>query len=157
MHLTRFTDIGLRVLMYLTVEDREEAVTVGEIAQQFALPRSHVVKVAHRLGQLGWVGTQRGRAGGLRLAVASDSLRIGDVLRTLEGPSGLVNCTEPLCGLHGRCRLKGALDKALRGFYEELNALTLADVSINRTGQAILQMHQGFIAGHGLTPLVTRQ
>ncbi len=145
MHLTRFTDIGLRALMYLAAKDREPPVTATELAQQFSMPRSHVVKVVHRLGQLGWVETRRGRSGGLRLAVPPQSLLIGDVMRALEGEGGLIDCAQPPCPLQGRCLLRGALDKALAAFYRDLNQYTLADVSAKRTGQAILQLHRNFI------------
>ncbi|OYY81667.1 MAG: BadM/Rrf2 family transcriptional regulator, partial [Methylophilales bacterium 16-45-9] len=36
MQLTKFTDLSLRVLMYLTQHDRLQPVTINEIAQQFS-------------------------------------------------------------------------------------------------------------------------
>ena len=56
MQLNRFTDFGLRVLMYLTqCRDRPTAVTIPEIADRFGASRNHLVKVAHfmaaRLGR----------------------------------------------------------------------------------------------------------
>lgn len=146
MRVTRFTDIGLRILMYLGVQEREQPVTAAEIARQFEVPQNHVVKVVHRMAQLGWIATQRGRSGGLWLAVEPSKLRIGDVLQALEGQESLIDCAEPRCVLIGRCRLKGALDKALAGFYRELNQATLADMCVRNTGQAILQMHRAFVA-----------
>ena len=48
MQLTRFTDFGLRVLMYLTqCRDRPAAVTIPEIAARFDVSRNHLVKVVH--------------------------------------------------------------------------------------------------------------
>src|SRR4051794_4907145 len=84
MQLTRFTDLGLRVLMYLTQPERVDAVTNAEIADQFAVPHNHVIKVVHKLGKLGWIRTQRGRGGGIVLGVSAATLRLGDVLRGLE-------------------------------------------------------------------------
>lgn len=57
MHITHFTDLGLRVLMYLAIGQRNEPVTISEIAEQFHVSRNHLVKVVHRLGQLQWVAT----------------------------------------------------------------------------------------------------
>lgn len=142
MHLTRFTDIGLRVLMYLSMQEREPPVTVAEIARQFQLAPNHVVKVVHRLGQLGWVNTQRGRQGGVRLARAPSTFRMGDVLRELEEQQSLINCAEPPCVLLGNCSLKTALDRAMAGFFRELNTMTLADVGTRRTAQVILKLHR---------------
>ena len=71
MQLTKYTDFGLRVLMYLTQSDgRSTPVTVPEIAERFEVSRNHLVKVVHFLSQQGWIATTRGKGGGLRLARA---------------------------------------------------------------------------------------
>lgn len=65
MQLNRFTDFGLRVLMYLTqCRDRPTAVTIPEIADRFGASRNHLVKVAHFMAQRGWVVTTRGKGAG---------------------------------------------------------------------------------------------
>ena len=48
MQLTHFTDLGIRVLMYLT-ESRSEPVKISEIAEQFKAPRNHLIKVVNKL------------------------------------------------------------------------------------------------------------
>lgn len=142
MQLTRFTDLGLRVLMYLTQPERADAVTSAEIATQFDVPHNHVIKVVHRLGKLGWIRTQRGRGGGISLRAAASKLRLGDVLRTLEGDGSLVDCERPPCVLRGSCQLKHALDVGLARFYSAMNEFTLADVSGRRTGSALAALHR---------------
>ena len=74
MRLTRFSDIGLRVLVYLERADeqsiaRTQPVTVAEIAKQFDIPQNHLVKVVAEMAKIGWIKSTRGRNGGLRLAV----------------------------------------------------------------------------------------
>ena len=83
MQITRFTDLGLRVLMYLAARP-EAMATIPEIAQQFDISRNHLVKVVHRLGQLQLIATTRGKGGGMALARAPGEYRLGDVLRQLE-------------------------------------------------------------------------
>jgi Rrf2 family transcriptional regulator, nitric oxide-sensitive transcriptional repressor len=144
MQLTRFADLGLRVLMYLTHERPDAPVTNAEIASQFQVPHNHVIKVVHKLGKLGWVDTQRGRGGGLRLAVPAESLRLGDVLRGLEPTPSLVDCDDPPCVLRQRCSLKGALDDALDAFYANLNQHTLAELCRNRTANVLLTLHRKY-------------
>jgi Rrf2 family nitric oxide-sensitive transcriptional repressor len=54
MRLTRFSDIGLRVLIYLErAGERPHPVTVAGIASPFALPQNHLVKVAGHLARAG--------------------------------------------------------------------------------------------------------
>jgi Rrf2 family nitric oxide-sensitive transcriptional repressor len=145
MQLTRFTDLGLRVLMYLTQPERAEPVTNAEIAAQFGVPHNHVIKVVHRLGKLGWIRTQRGRGGGISLGVAPAKLRLGDVLRELEGDAPLVDCDRPPCVLQNTCQLKHALDVGLAKFYSAMNEYTLADVSGRRTATTLAALHRAYL------------
>jgi len=147
MQLTRFTDLGLRVLMYLTQPSRVDPVTNAEIATQFEVPHNHVIKVVHRLGVLGWVRTQRGRNGGIALGVPAEQLRIGDVMRALEETDQLVDCAKPPCPLRGGCLLKHALDAGLASFYETMNRYTLADVVSSATSSKLVTLHRRYVGG----------
>jgi Rrf2 family nitric oxide-sensitive transcriptional repressor len=146
MQLTRFSDLGLRVLMYLTQHERPETVTISEIATQFDVPVNHLTKVVHRLGQLGWVSTLRGRKGGLRLARPAVDIRVGEVVRAMEGHEALIDCEGLQCRLTGACLLRGALKDALDAFYHSLDRHSLADICAGRTGEAIIRMHRQFLA-----------
>ena len=57
MHLTRFTDLSLRVLIYLTHNERKGLVTVTELAERFKWSRNHMVKVVHFMSTKNWVQT----------------------------------------------------------------------------------------------------
>ena len=142
MQLTKFTDLGLRVLMYVSQHDRESLITISEIATQFNTPRNHLIKVVTFLNKTSWIQTTRGPSGGLRLGVDPASLRLGHVIRILEGSESLVNCQEPPCPLAGMCGLKSALDQGLNAFYEHMDHYTLADVIQPRTAQVILHLQQ---------------
>ncbi|APX73811.1 Rrf2 family transcriptional regulator [Achromobacter insolitus] len=143
MQLTRFTDFGLRVLMYLTqCRDRPAAVTIPEIADRFSVSRNHLVKVVHFMAQQGWVSTSRGKGGGLRLSQSADSYRLGDLIRQLEQQGPLIDCREPPCALDGSCRLSGVLAQTLQAFYEALNGHTLADLVRDPTAAAIIRLHR---------------
>lgn len=143
MQLTHFTDLGLRVLMYLSHQDRGTPVTISEIAERFDASRHHLVKVVHFMAQQGWLVTTRGKGGGLALAGPLAQYRLGQLVRTLEHTSpDLIDCADPPCGLRGRCLLKGLLDEALDAFYAALDAHTLADVVASPTHEAIVQLHR---------------
>ena len=90
MQLTHFTDLGLRVLMYLTDEPRATPVTIGEIAERYAVTRNHLVKVVHFMSQQGWLVTTRGKGGGLALARAANLYPLGQGIRQLEGITELI-------------------------------------------------------------------
>lgn len=143
MQLTHFTDLGLRVLMYLSHQDRDTPVTISEIAERFDASRHHLVKVVHFMGQQGWLLTTRGKGGGLALAWPLDQYRLGELTRTLEHTSpDLIDCAQPPCELRGSCLLKGVLDDALDAFYATLDRHTLADVVVSPTHEVIVHLHR---------------
>lgn len=143
MQLTHFTDLGLRVLMYLShPEQHGSPVTISEIAERFEVSRNHLVKVVHFMGQQGWLLTTRGKGGGLALAQPPQAYRIGALIRALEGATELIDCASPPCRLRGRCQLKGILDKAMEAFFTALDDYTLTDATASPTHEVIVMLHQ---------------
>jgi Rrf2 family nitric oxide-sensitive transcriptional repressor len=129
MRLTAFTDYGLRALMRLAGEP-ERLFTTEEIAREFDISRHHLTKVVRELAEGGFVTTQRGAAGGFRLARAARDVSIGEVVRCLEARQALVECFRSdggACALTPRCRLKGYLASATAAFLRELDKTSLAD------------------------------
>ncbi len=91
MQLTSHTDYALRVLIYLA-KNREQKVTIGELAEFFKISRNHFVKVVHNLSVKGFIRPIRGNGGGLYLARPADQINIGNVVRAMEGHFHLVDC-----------------------------------------------------------------
>ena len=155
MRLTRFSDIGLRVLIYLARAGADRSpVTVAEIARQFDIPANHLVKVVGHLARSGWVRATRGRNGGLKLAVDAASLRIGNVLRELEGEAELADCEGTACALRVDCRLRGALAQGMRAFYDTMNGFTLAELTEGAAGEQIVRLHRRYLDGVGVASAV---
>lgn len=146
MQITKFTDLSLRLLMYLTQEVAASPITINEVAQQFAISRNHLIKVVTRLNKLNWVVATRGRSGGLRLGIQPSALKLGDVLRELENKKSLINCNDPPCVLKGQCNLKEILDHGLNTFYDEMNQYTLQSIVDQKTQQAVIKLHLRYVA-----------
>lgn len=142
MQLTRFTDLGLRVLMYVSVTAPGEVVTIAEIGQRFDAAPNHLTKVVQFMGQQGWLVNVRGKGGGVRLARPAADYRLGQVVRALERTEALIDCAEPPCVLRGSCTLKGLLDQAEDAFYAELDRHTLADAMRGGTGEVVVRLHR---------------
>jgi Rrf2 family nitric oxide-sensitive transcriptional repressor len=132
MQLTQYTDYSLRVLIYLAAANR--GATVAEIAERYGVSRHHLVKVAHHLGKAGYVVTERGRNGGLRLARAPGDINLGRVVRDMEPNFHLVECFNPggnHCVITPACALIRVLSEANAAFFAVLDQHTLADVTGN--------------------------
>lgn len=140
MRLTVHTDYALRTLIYLAVLP-DRLGTIHEVATAYGISENHLTKVVHRLGQLGYVETVRGRRGGIRLARAPADIQIGAVVRDTEDDFALVDCGGPgssagPCRLLGGCVLQGALAEALSAFMSVLDRYTLADLAHPRDDMA---------------------
>jgi Rrf2 family transcriptional regulator, nitric oxide-sensitive transcriptional repressor len=142
MQLTRFTDLGLRVLMYLSGAAPETVTTIAEITERFDVPHNHLAKVVQFMGQQGWLRNVRGKGGGVALALALEEYPLGHLVRTLERSDDLIDCTQPPCALKGRCSLKGLLNDARDAFYAHLDQYTLADAVAGPTDRALLRLHR---------------
>ena len=129
MRLTAFTDLGLRAMMRLA-GDPARTFTTDDIATEFAISRHHLAKIVRDLSRAGYVATQRGAAGGVRLARPAEAITLGDIVRTLEAGEALVECFQNdggACVLTPRCRLKRRLSVAREAFLRSLDATTLAE------------------------------
>ncbi len=129
MKLSRYTDYALRVLMHIAVRG-DRASSIPEIARAYSISEDHLRKVVHSLGKAGFIATQRGRGGGLRLGRPEIEINLGSVVRHTEDSFRLVPCPE--CLISPVCRLPGVLNEAVQAFLGVLDKYTLADLSSPR-------------------------
>jgi Rrf2 family nitric oxide-sensitive transcriptional repressor len=134
MQLTRYTDFGIRILMYLAVQsERESLFRIAEVTSVFDLSSNHVAKIIHQLGKKGYLQTVRGKSGGFRLAKAADEVLIGQLVRDLEHSLSPIDCDSPYCRFTPICKLKGVLGQAVTAYLAVLDQYTLADIVSNKT------------------------
>ena len=80
MKLSLFSDYALRVLMFAAL--KADDFRVDEVTAAYGISRNHVAKIIHRLAQLGYLETRRGRGaqgGGPRRAELRGTGRGGPV------------------------------------------------------------------------------
>ena len=130
MHLTRYTDDSMRMLLYLGAQP-DRVSSIAEIARAYSISQNHLMKVAHDLGKAGYVEALRGRSGGLRLARPADKINVGEVVRQTEQGFELADCGS--CVIAPACGLSGVLDEALAAFMAVLDRHTLADLLRKRS------------------------
>jgi len=134
IRLTAYTNYSLRTLMYCALHP-DRVVRIEDIAVAFGISKAHLLKSARQLGQLGYLQTIRGRAGGVKLGMPAEDIDIGAVVRALEGASEVVECFNPntnSCPLIGECQLTGLFKRGLEAFFSALDNTTLADVTGHR-------------------------
>lgn len=120
--------------MFLAARPQRRA-TIAEIAAAFDISENHLMKVANALGRAGVLANVRGKGGGLALAVAAESINLGQIVRLTEGAPRPAECFDPVsnaCCIAPACKLRTVLDDAVRAFYAVLDRYTLYDITRNR-------------------------
>jgi len=132
MRLTSYTDFGLRALLYLATLPEGELSSVAKVSALYGVSRNHMVKVVNQLVKLGYLQSQRGKNGGIRMACSPATINIGQVIRALEGNLDGIDCGSPACQIVSACLLKRALKEAMDAFLAVMDGYTLQDLLANR-------------------------
>lgn len=129
MRCTRFTDYALRVLVYVAKRP-DEWVTIRQISEAYGISRNHLMKVVCFLGNRGYLVSQRGPGGGVRLQLPANQIRLADVLVDAEGGVELLPEPETLPDslVEAHARLHRVLHDAVEAFLRDLNGQSLADL-----------------------------
>ena len=133
MQLTQFSDYSLRVLIYLG--NKKAPATVQEISKGFQVNRNHLVKVVHRMAQLGLLNTAKGSKGGISLSKDPSFYKVGDIVKMMEPHLDLVECFDSksnTCPIIGVCDLQVVLTRARDEFIAHLNKYSLQDLLITK-------------------------
>lgn len=131
MRLNAQTDFSLRMMMYLASK-RGASATIQEISTHLGLSQAHLMRVAAKLSSAGLVSSTRGRLGGLALARDPHLITVEEVVKSIEPDFHLVQCFDELhksCSIEPACLLKGTLSSALKAFFAELRAVSLASLT----------------------------
>lgn len=141
MHITRYTDYSLRVLMYLAVKG-DNLTTIREIADSYHISKNHLMKIVQELNAKGYLIATRGKNGGLRLKGKPEDINIGKLVREIEQDLTLVECfgENDACVITPACKLKSVFSQALKAFFEELDKHTLADLVSDKAKPRFVQL-----------------
>lgn len=121
-------------MIYLGLKQNELS-TIAEIARAYDISENHLMKVVHKLGQLGYIDTVRGKGGGMRLARAPEQLNIGEILRHTEGQTGLLPCVDGQsdCCIQPACNFISILSEVQAAIFGVFDRYTLADLLTHKS------------------------
>ncbi len=82
--LNQTAEYALRTAVYLTEHRERGAVIASELATQLAIPSNYLSKILHQLARDGLLISQRGKAGGFRLARAPERITLAEVIEGFD-------------------------------------------------------------------------
>jgi Rrf2 family protein len=90
--LTNKGKYGLKAMVHLAGADGTKPVLVSEIAEQNGIPKKFLDAILGELRNAGFVRSRKGPGGGYALARPAQDIRIGHVIRALDGPLAPIAC-----------------------------------------------------------------
>ena len=95
MRVSAKSDYALRALIEMASRSDGKAVSAEELGKQQEIPHGFLQAILADLRRAGVVLSQRGQAGGWRLARAAESVTVADVIRAVDGPLASVRGRRP--------------------------------------------------------------
>lgn len=131
IRLSRLTDYGIVLMAHLAARSEGGAHAAREVSFETGLPLPVVSKVLKSLARGGLLVSQRGAKGGYTLARAADEITVPEMIRVLEGPIGLTECTQHpgACPQEASCHVREPWQRINDAVRAALADITLADLA----------------------------
>jgi len=94
MRITYRGDYALKTILGLALHYRNSPVTIHELAKQADIPIKFLEQILLDLKRGGFVESRRGKVGGYLLAKDPAKIKLGEVIRFIDGPIEPIACIE---------------------------------------------------------------
>jgi Rrf2 family protein len=130
MQLTTRSRYGLRMLLDIAINGGNGPVRIQDIAERRKISVKYLEQLIRELKKGGFIHSKRGPKGGHVLARTPAEIKIGDVVRILEGRPALTECVsdEKVCPISSDCVARRIWERATQSVFRELDSITLADM-----------------------------
>jgi Rrf2 family protein len=132
--LTAKGKYGLKALVHLAHYPMGELALVSDIATSNNIPKKFLDAILSDLRNAGFVQSRKGKGGGYRLARPPEEIKIGSVVRVLDGPLAPIPCAshtryEPCddCDV-ATCQVRHMMLNVRNAIAEVLDSTTLAQM-----------------------------
>jgi len=94
MRVTYKGDYALKAVLDLSINYEHGVTTINDISKRADIPLKFLEQVLLSLKSGGFVESKRGKDGGYFLAQAPSKIKIGDVVRFIDGPTEPIACVD---------------------------------------------------------------
>jgi FeS assembly SUF system regulator len=142
LRISKLTDYGIVLLARFASAPRDAQLSARGMAESTALPLPVVSKMLKELAGAGLLESLRGAKGGYRLARAPEAITVAEIVKALEGPITLMECTAGPghCEVEARCTVSEPWHRINRAVHDALSRVTLADLARPIGGAPLLRV-----------------
>jgi Rrf2 family protein len=133
--LTNKGKYGLKAMLHLAGLAPGELAQVADIAKARAIPKKFLDRILSELRNAGVTYSKKGRGGGYALAKPAHEIRVGHIIRILDGPLAPLPCASVTayrpcddCGSEKLCGVRLMMMEAREALSGVLDNRTLADM-----------------------------
>ncbi len=130
MRLSTRTRYGTRAVLDIALHAHQGPVTLNDIARRQNLSKKYLGQIVTRLLAAGILVSMRGPQGGYVLAKDPRSIRLGEILRALEGSASPVRCLEQpsTCRRTKKCATRTVWATLKEGIESTMDSISVADL-----------------------------
>ncbi|WP_018390395.1 Rrf2 family transcriptional regulator [Ancylobacter sp. FA202] len=147
--LTNKGKYGLKAMVHLAALDAGTTTMGAEIARAENIPKKFLDAILLDLRNAGIVRSKKGPGGGYCLARAPKEIRVGHIIRTLDGPLAPIGCASQSayvpcqdCENLASCEVRIVMTRVRDALSDILDRMTLEEmVSFGRTRHPDLMYH----------------
>jgi FeS assembly SUF system regulator len=131
LRVTKLADYGIVILTRLAGQGHATS-NARDLAQEARLPLPVVSKILKLLAKDGLLESHRGIKGGYGLARKPEEITVAEIIRALEGPIAVTECTDRIrgdCGLETGCPVRTNWHLINQAIQQALEKITLAEMT----------------------------
>ncbi len=131
MRISTRGEYGVRAMFDLAMHHGQGPIPLKVIAERQGISEHYLEQLVGAMRKAGLVTSVRGAQGGYQLADEPEAVRIGDIIRTLEGPIAPMGCLDSddgNCDQVERCATRILWQKLQESMESVLDSTTLADL-----------------------------
>lgn len=133
MRLSAKAEYGVRAMAVLAIHHLEKPLPLREIAEHEKISLNFLEQIFPDLKRASLVTSLRGSRGGYRLSRPPEEIKIGDIVRAVEGPITPVNCLaddngESCCHRKSDCLTRQVWEKLRDRINDVLDEVTLDEL-----------------------------
>lgn len=134
MKISAKGEYGVRAMIVLALNFRAGPIPIREIAEKEEISYQFLEQIFLPLRREGLIKSVRGAKGGYTLNKPPQEIKVGDIIRVLDGPIAPVECManddggDRRCSRSATCLSRSIWEKLRDRMSEVLDEITLADV-----------------------------
>jgi Rrf2 family protein len=134
--LTKKGKYGLKALIHLSRLEPGQTAFITDIATQNNIPKKFLDAILLELRNAGILRSKKGPGGGYALSRTADQIRIGQIVRVLDGPLAPIRCASRTayeacedCPDPNVCNVRRSMTKVRDAVAGILDTMTLAELA----------------------------